>query len=95
MKDINKTSYNFSDTEWKAIREGGQHKFSVRYGVMRWGIVMFLVMTVFNYTVNYNGSALYDLLKFLLLNISIWVTAGYLYGLIVFHLLNKKYNKNN
>lgn len=84
---------DFSESQWNEIRKMGRLRFSIEYGVMRWGLIMFLVMTSFNFTFNYEGNSFYEIIKFILLNMTIWIVAGYIYGFTIFHFREKLHKK--
>lgn len=82
---------------WEELRRYGIVGYTIRYGLLRWGVIVFLTLIVVNHSIKHGS--LYSV--FNQFDISIFVSvlvltsiAGVLYGVITWNISENSYRKN-
>ena len=83
---MNKKNYE----QWKETREKGRTKFIIQNGVLTYGVAMFVVMT---FIVNRNSDP--HTAISILINLLIWLSAGFFFGLILWTVQEKSFKKDS
>jgi hypothetical protein len=76
---------------WEATRARGKWNFILGKGVLTWGGSMFVVMGVILPALSHSPTAFTP--RGLLINALLWPIGGFLWGAIVWWLLERKYRK--
>ena len=77
-----------SAAKWEKNRSKGKSHFVWRYGVLGWGLCMFVVMTVLNYIRHPDSLA-----QTLIINAIIWPIGGYVWGVWMWAISERAYKK--
>lgn len=85
---------------WEKTRLKGKRHFILYRGVLGWGLYMFFVMTFYSHlkAVDFKFSALNFnsiSLSIVVINITVWMIGGFLYGWWTWSLSEKSYKKQN
>jgi hypothetical protein len=79
---------------WEKTRLKGKRHFILYRGVLGWGLYMFFVMTFYSHlkAVDFEFSALDSIsLSIVVINITVWMIGGFLYGWWTWSLSEKSY----
>ena len=73
---------------WEKVRQKGQAKFIVQYGIFVWGLLMFVLMTFLVSRRHYPLTAVV-----ILASACSWAVAGAIVGWFVWRISEKRYQK--
>jgi hypothetical protein len=76
------------------MRAKGRRSYVLRFGVLRWGGAMFVIMTIFFLFNNRPRTAKQYLFE-IALNVCIWPLAGLAFGSLTWHLLERRRRKRS
>lgn len=86
-----------SVAKWEQRRRGGKKRFVWQFGVLSWGIPMFIFMTSFMYIREYGTTwpSMVNLpVSLVLINAVIWPIAGYWFGSFMWTAMERGYRMN-
>ena len=84
-------SKNQNLKSWDTLRARGKWSFILIKGVLFWGGSMFVIMGLFLPSLTHSPNALTP--RLLIANAVIWPLGGLLWGVTVWWLMERKYNK--
>lgn len=80
--------------KWEEIRAKGKNHYIWNYGVLRWGLFMFIAMTIAqSIKLSKADFTLKRVLVIILTNLILFPIGGYFFGLLTWRSYEKKFNK--
>lgn len=83
-------------SKWEKVRSRGKRHFVLIRGVLGWGLVMFLFMTVFSHfqKTGFKAPSFDDIsITIIVINAVIWPIAGFVWGACTWSITDKSYLK--
>jgi hypothetical protein len=77
--------------EWETIRTRGKRNYVVWHGIVRWGGLMYAVMSIFMLLRNSGGLSLRDIGVLLASGVVIWLLAGMVFGIWTWSMMETAY----